>query len=101
MVLPFSLTPIAWAIVALGVLAGGVWIIDEIGDRREAKVHARYAKAADATNLDIRAFNSEDDRVAAVSQAMLIKALDKAKAVPGKLIVNKEQAAALSAIRWP
>ena len=99
--LPFSLTPIAWAIVAVSVLAGGVWLVDEIGDRREVKVHARYVKAADATNLDIRAFNSEDDRVAAVSQAMLVKALDKAKTVPGKLNVNNEQAKALTEIRWP
>lgn len=99
--MPFSFSPVVWFVVASSVLLGGLWLIDEIGDRREAKVHARYAKAADATNLDIRAFNSEDDRVAAVSQAMLVKALDKAKAVPGKLIVSKEQAAALSEIKWP
>ncbi len=100
--MPFSLSPIATGIVAICFLAGGYWVIDEIGDRREAKVHARYAKAAEKTNVDVRAFNSEDGRVAVIADALGEQALDKAKALQGeKHPATKEQARALSEIKWP
>lgn len=99
--MPISINPIVWLVVAGGILAGGLWLVDEIGDRREAKVHARYAKAAEATNIDIRAFNSEDDRVAAVAEALRQQALAKAKVVPSSHKATKKQAKALSEIRWP
>lgn len=99
--IPISLSPIAWAAVAAGVLAGGYFIVDAIGDKREAKVHARYAKAADMTNKDIAAFNSDDEKVTAVAEALRVKALEAARSVPSKHMATKEQAAALSAIRWP
>lgn len=89
----------------ISVLAGLIgmaslwWLIDAIGDRREAKVHARYVAAAKATNLDLSAFNSEDERVAAVAQALR----DKAVADAGNLKetgcpATKAQAEALSRI---
>ncbi len=99
--LPFSIAPAVWAVIVSGVIIGGVWLVDEIGDRREAKVHARYAKAAEATNIDVRKFNSEDERVSIIAEALREQALAKAKAVPGKLIVTKAQAKALTEIRWP
>ena len=99
--MPFSFSPAIYAGLALALLAGGVWLVDAIGDRREAKVHARYAAAAEATNIDVRAFNSEDERVSAIAEALRAKALADAKAVPGKLVVTKAQAKALTEIRWP
>ena len=99
--MPFSFSPAIYAGLALALFAGGVWLVDAIGDRREAKVHARYAAAAEATNIDVRAFNSEDERVSAIAEALREQALAKARTVPGKHLATKEQAAALSAIRWP
>lgn len=99
--MPISIAPAVWAVIASCVIIGGVWLTDAIGDRREAKVHARYAKAAEATNIDVRAFNSEDDRVAAIAEALREQALAKAKSVPGKHLATKEQAKALTEIRWP
>lgn len=99
--MPFSIAPAVWAIIASGVIIAGIWIVDAIGDRREAKVHAKYAAAAGVTNDDVAAFNTEDEKVAAVAEALRQQALEKAKSVPGKLIVTKAQAEALSEIRWP
>lgn len=100
--MPISLSPIATFIAALAFLGAGWFVIDEIGDRREAKVHKRYSDAAELTNVDVRKFNSDDEKVAAVAEALRQQALDKAKALKGeKHPATKEQAAALSAIRWP
>lgn len=99
--MPFSFSPAVWAVAISCLIIGGIALVDEIGDRREAKVHARYAKAAEATNIKVREFNSEDERVSAIAEAIRAKALEKARAVPGKHLASKEQAAALSAIRWP
>ena len=99
--LPISIVPALKLGAFLVVGAFLVWLWDEIGDRREAKVHARYAAAAEATNIDVRAFNSEDERVSAVAEALRVQALAKAKAVPGKHLATKAQAKALTEIRWP
>ena len=40
--MPFSFSPAIYAGLALALFAGGVWLVDAIGDRREAKVHAYY-----------------------------------------------------------
>jgi heme exporter protein D len=47
--MPFSisLSPLVWLGMVAAILAGLLWIVDEIGDRREAKVVARY-EARDA-----------------------------------------------------
>ena len=103
MTLPFNLT-LVWAL-RLGALAAigiaGLWLVDAIGDRREAKVHARYAKVAEAVNLKIEDFTSEDERVAAISEAIRQKALASARTIPASNTcpASKDQAAALSQIR--
>ena len=89
--------------IALGVVLAisAAWLFDAIGDRREAKVHARYAKAAEAVNLKIEDFTSEDERVAAISEAIRQKALASARTIPASNTcpASKDQAAALSQIR--
>jgi hypothetical protein len=84
----------------VAVLAGLWWLVDVIGDVREAKVHARYAAAAEATNLDLQAFNTEDERVSAVAEALRAKAVAEALKVKGdKCHATKAQVEALNRIR--
>jgi heme exporter protein D len=42
--MPFSisLSPLVWLAMVAAILAGLLWVVDEIGDRREAKVNARW-----------------------------------------------------------
>ena len=95
-----SIAPAVWLVGLVAVLTGGWFIWDEIGDRREAKVHARYAAAAEATNVDVRAFNSEEERVAHIAEAIRQKALAATREVAGtSCSASPEQAAALSQIR--
>ena len=42
--LPFRITPALWAIVGLVSIGGLYWVVDQIGDIRETKVHAHYAE---------------------------------------------------------
>ena len=87
----------------LGTLVSLWWLVDLIGDRREAKVHARYVAAAKATNLDLKAFNTEDERVAAVSEEIRRKAVAAATLVPSAngCTATAEQATALMRISTP
>ena len=97
--MPFSFSPIAWLILAGSILAGGLYLVDAIGDRREVKVHARYAEAARLKNEDIAKFNTDDERVSAVREALIAEAVAKAKGVPGQCPATPEQAKALTDIR--
>lgn len=97
--MPFSFSPLLWLAVAGGILAGAAWLVDEIGDIREAKVHARYAHAAQMTNDDIAAFTTEDEKVAAVAAALRQQAVAAAAKVPGQCPATAEQAQALNQIR--
>mgnify|MGYP001563449288 CR=1 FL=1 len=50
---PFSfVTPIVWGVIASIVLGGGIWLFDEIGDRREAKVEARMQPQIDGARRE-------------------------------------------------
>lgn len=73
--MPFALTPIIWAIFASSILVGAWWVVDEIGDRREAKVEARLLpkinearaerdqwKAAHQTLLDDAAKKDDENK---------------------------------------
>ena len=100
MLLPFRITPILWGLIAVAGMGFLYWVADGIGDIRESKVHARYAAAAELTNEHVAAFTSEDEKVAAVSEALRLKALSAAQAVQGdKHPASKEQAEALNRIR--
>mgnify|MGYP001616372219 CR=1 FL=1 len=97
---PFSLTPIVWLVTAAAIIGGAAWVFDKAVGLGETKTHALYAKAAEAVNLKIEDFTSEDERVAAISEAMRAKALaDARKAAGDKCVASPEQAAALSKIR--
>lgn len=78
-----TLRGIMQVLTAVGALGALYWLVDVIGDRREAKVHARYVAAAKATNIDLDRFNTEDERVAAVAEALRKNAVDEAMKVPG------------------
>jgi hypothetical protein len=43
--LPFRIMPFVWTAVTSAGLMGVWFLVDEIGDRREAKVRAEYAEA--------------------------------------------------------
>lgn len=87
-----TLRGIIQGLTAIGAIGALYWLVDVIGDRREAKVHARYAAAAKATNLDLQRFNTEDEKVAAVAEALRQKALDDAKGIGPACVVTQEQA---------
>jgi hypothetical protein len=65
--LPFRIMPFVWTAAISASLIGLFWIVDEIGDRREAKVVARYverdAEAAEKARRDADA--AEDARLPA------------------------------------
>lgn len=85
--------------VGLALFFGGWWAIDAYGDHRELKCHTTYAKAVDATNVDIDALNTEEEKAETILQAGRIKALDAARQVAGQHLATKEQAKALTEIR--
>jgi hypothetical protein len=79
------------------VLVGLFWLVDEIGDRREAKVWRKINAAIASTNVHIAEHESLDAKIAAVAEDARLKALadvgkDGPKATP-------EQAAALSKVK--
>ena len=83
----------------IGALGALWWCVDAIGDRREAKVLARINAAIEATNVDTRAHNALEDKIAAVQEAARSKALEDAKKLRGRHILTDEEAAALGAIQ--
>ena len=75
------------------------WLVDEIGDRREANVRAEYDQAIADTNVDIGEHNTAESKVAAVAAAARAQALaDAAKAKGDKHPASHEQAEALNRI---
>ena len=97
--LPVSVMPFVWLVVA-GVVAGGAWlVVDSIGDRRENKVRAEYAEAARRKNIEIGRLNSADDAVAALMEAAIASKAAAASMVISSCPATKEQARALTAIR--
>ena len=98
-VLPFAITPIIWLVVGLSALGAGYWLVDEIGDRREAKVRAEYAEAARRKNIEIGKLNSADDAVAALMEAAIASKAAAAAMVISSCPATKEQARALTSIR--
>lgn len=83
----------------IATICGTLWLIDEIGDRREQQVHQRYANEALRRNVEIGATNTEAERIGAVLDGVVAKALADAAKVPGVHPMTAEQAAALNAIR--
>lgn len=83
----------------LGGLASLWWLVDLIGDQREAKVLARINAAIEKTNVDVRAFNELDDKIAAIQEEARRKALDDTAGHRGRLLLTAEEAAALNKVR--
>ena len=96
-----ALNPVAALRLGLVVaaLAALLWIVDEIGDRREAKVWAKINSAIAKTNAEIDTAGELDDRVAAIAEAARIKALGEAARVGGTFKLSKDQALSLNRIR--
>jgi hypothetical protein len=88
---------IAKLIGAAAIAAGLFWIVDEIGDRREAKVYRRINQAIENVNVKIRASNSLEDKVAALAEAAREKAL--AEVQPSECKASPDQAKSLTRIR--
>jgi hypothetical protein len=79
------------------VLVGLFWLVDEIGDRREAKVWRKINAAIASTNVHIAEHESLDAKIAAVAEDARLKALaDVGKDGPR---ATPEQAAALSKVK--
>ena len=98
--MPFNPVSAVLGLVAmLGLLGGVWWIVDSIGDRREAKVRAEYAEAARRKNIEIGKLNSADDAVAALMEAAIASKAAAASMVISSCPATKEQARALTAIR--
>lgn len=91
---PFTALRVAGAVVAL---AGLAWIIDEIGDRREAKVYRRINAAIEKTNVDVRHLNSLDEKMSAIAEDARQKALSGVK--PSDRKATAEEAAQLTKVR--
>jgi hypothetical protein len=94
--------PIVFWLKLAGWAAGAAflfWLVDEIGDRREAKVRAEYDQAIVETNADIGELNTAESKIAAVAAAARATALaEAAKAKGGKHPASQEQADALNRI---
>ena len=97
--LGFNLSPAFWLAGFLAFAAGAWVLVDTIGDIREAKVHAKYAAAARLTNEHVDSFTTEDEKVAAVAEALRSQAVAAARWVPGQCPATAEQATALNRIR--
>jgi hypothetical protein len=85
----------------LAGLAALWWLVDLIGDQREAKVYARINAAIERTNVDVRAFNALDDKIAAIQDDARRKALDDALKLKGRFTLTDEEAAALRKLQGP
>lgn len=84
---------IGWGAVAVFLF----WLVDEIGDRREAKVYRRINQAIESVNVKIRASNSLEDKVAALAEATRDKALSEIQ--PSECKASPDQAKSLTRIR--
>lgn len=88
---------IARLIGALTVVGSLFWLVDAIGDRREAKVWRQINAAIGKTNAKIAEHETLDAKLAAIAEAARQKALADIKAEGPK--ATPEQAAAISRIR--
>lgn len=73
------------------------YVVDEIGDRREAKVYRRINQAIERTNVDVRHLNSLDEKMSAIAEDARAKAL--AGVTPSDRKATAEEAKQLSRVR--
>lgn len=98
--LPIRIMPFVYTALISGALVGLAWLVDEIGDRREAKVWLKIDAAIAATNEDIGKDNELADRVAAVAERARVKTLDEARrTLAGKCPLSADEAQALARIQ--
>lgn len=98
--LSFNPLMVIYAVAAAAGIGILMWAYDAIGDQREQKVWGKINAAIEKTNVDVRRFNTLDDKIAAIAKAAREKALDEA----GQITVTKceateQQAKALSRIK--
>ena len=97
--LPIRLMPILWTVAGVVFIAFAYWLVDRIGDIREFKVRTEFAEAARKKNVEIGAFNSADEALAAILEKAITEADIRARGVAGQCPATAEQAQALTAIR--
>lgn len=73
------------------------YVVDEIGDRREAKVYRRINAAIEKINVDVRHLNSLDEKMSAIAEDARMKALAEIKSSDRK--ATAEEAKQLSRVR--
>lgn len=99
---PLDLAVVIRTVAVVIVAIGLFWLVDAIGDQREAKVWASINAAIEKTNADIDKQLSLDDRIAQVAEAARKKALANAISLPAIAVAcpaSKPQADALNAIK--
>lgn len=97
--MPFAIGPLIGFGVFAALIVGAFFLIDAIGDRREAQVRAEYTEAARRKNVNIGAFNTAQKALDAVIDAKVQEALKASGKIPSEHKASAEQAAALNAIR--
>lgn len=99
---PLDLAVVIRTVAVVIVAIGLFWLVDAIGDQREAKVWASINAAIEKTNADIDKQLSLDERISAVAEAARKKALANAISLPAIAVAcpaSKPQADALNAIK--
>ena len=95
-----NLMPVVYAILAAAVISAAVWVVDAIGDRREARVWRQINDAITRTNKEVQRFNTLDEQIAAIAYDARVKALAEARKITAdNCALSPEQAAALNRIR--
>ena len=98
--IPISFMPVVWVVVISVALGGVYYVVDAIGDRREAKVWRKINAAIEKTNVDVEKFSELDDKISAIAEDARKKAIDAASQIKStQSPATAEQAEALSRIR--
>lgn len=87
------------------LVVGALWLHDEIGDRREAKVRAEYAAATADLNERIILQSAREEALnfkeAADIDAAVKEALERFKGMPGRWTVSDDEAAVFKKMMRP
>lgn len=87
------------SLIIAALLGFAVWALDKYRDHVVAARDQEYAAATELVNVDLRQYATAEERLVAMREAALAKALEKAKATGGACLATPEQAQALTDIR--
>lgn len=100
--LPDIFSIVIRSVAVVAVVIGGFWLVDVIGDQREAKVWGEINAAIARTNANIDQQANLDEKIAQVAEQARKKALDEALKLPAVAVqcpASGPQASALNAIK--